>query len=206
LGAFKFGSDEPRLSPGGFPPAVVSLLTNNPFIKGDPRGGRFGVDSVVEGCTLRKLRGEAMVFIRRRGRKYYLVHNVRRRGRVRQLHLARLGDRPRVTDEIVRQVGRSYPLLELDWDGLRERIQTRIELFGPDSAYLDELVEDLRGLNLDLAELSPPVVRVSRHPAALRELVTLLRLLRSTVEIKLKQFRQASPAAVSTRREFSAGD
>jgi hypothetical protein len=147
-----------------------------------------------------------MAFIRRRGRCYYLVHNVRCHGKVRQLHLARLGERPRITDEVARQVARSYPLLELDWEKLRERIQNRVELFGPDSAYLDELVEALRSVNLDLAELSPPMLRLGRPLAASREIITLLRLLRSTVEIKLKQFHQAFPAAVSTRREFSAGD
>ncbi len=147
-----------------------------------------------------------MAFIRRRGRRYYLLHNIRRKGKVRQLHLARLGERPRITDEVVRQVGRNYPLLDLDWEELRGRIQGRVELFGPDSPYLGELAEALRNLNLDLAELSPPVLRLSRHPAASREIVTLLRLLRSTVEIKLKQFRQAFPEAVSTRREFAAGD
>ncbi len=147
-----------------------------------------------------------MAFIRRRGRCYYLVHNVRRKGKVRQLHLARLGDRPRITDEVVRQVSRSHPLLDLDWEKVREGIQGRIELYGPDSAHLDELVEALRNVNLDLAELSPPMLRLSHHPAALREIITLLRLLRSTVEIKLKQFRHVYPVAVSARREFSAGD
>jgi hypothetical protein len=147
-----------------------------------------------------------MAFIRRRGRSYYLVHNVRRKGKVRQLHLARLGERPRITDEVVRQVRRAHPLLELDWERVRERVQNRVELFGPDSAYLEELVGALRSVNLDLAELSPPLLRLGRHPTASREIITLLRLLRSTVEIKLKQFRQAFPGTVTTRREFAVGD
>ena len=33
-----------------------------------------------------------MAFIRRRGNSYFLVHNVRRRGKVQQLHLAHLGE------------------------------------------------------------------------------------------------------------------
>ena len=32
-----------------------------------------------------------MAFVRRKGNTFYLVHNVRRGGKVRQLHLARLG-------------------------------------------------------------------------------------------------------------------
>ena len=44
-----------------------------------------------------------MAFVRRKGNTYFLVHNVRRQGKVQQLHLARLGERPRITDEVVRQ-------------------------------------------------------------------------------------------------------
>ena len=54
-----------------------------------------------------------MAFLRRKGNSYYLVHNVRQRGKVRQIHLARLGDRPRITDEVVRQVTRQHPFLLL---------------------------------------------------------------------------------------------
>ena len=32
-----------------------------------------------------------MAFVRRKGNAWYLVHNVRRQGKVKQLHLARLG-------------------------------------------------------------------------------------------------------------------
>ncbi len=42
-----------------------------------------------------------MAFVRRKGNSFYLVHNVRRGGKVRQLHLARLGDRARITDEVI---------------------------------------------------------------------------------------------------------
>ena len=43
-----------------------------------------------------------MAFVRRKGNAFYLVHNVRRGGKVRQLHLARLGDRARITERVVR--------------------------------------------------------------------------------------------------------
>jgi len=59
--------------------------------------------------SVRQLRrGSAMAFVRRKGNAYYLVHNVRRGGKVRQLHLARLGDRARITDEIVRAVSQEH--------------------------------------------------------------------------------------------------
>ena len=44
-----------------------------------------------------------MAFVRRKGNTYFLVHNVRRAGKVQQLHLARLGERPRITDDVVRR-------------------------------------------------------------------------------------------------------
>ena len=129
-----------------------------------------------------------MAFVRRRGNAYYLVHNVRRRGKVKQLHLARLGDRPRITDDVVRQVSRTHPLLDLDWARLREELNGRVELFDPKSAHVQKLVSTLRTLNLDLADLFPPLLDVSQAPETANEILTQLRLLHSTVQVKLDQF------------------
>jgi len=54
-----------------------------------------------------------MAFVRRKGNLFYLVHSVRRGDKVRQLHLARLGDRARITDEVVREVSKKHPFVEL---------------------------------------------------------------------------------------------
>ena len=132
-----------------------------------------------------------MAFVRRRGNAYYLVHNVRRNGKVKQLQLARLGERPRITDEVVRSVSRNHPFLNLDWSRLREQVNGRVELFDVESDYVQDLVQSLRILNLDLAELAPPLLKLAQAPETGREIVTQLRLLRSTVEIKLNQFEQA---------------
>ncbi len=64
-----------------------------------------------------------MAFVRRKGNTYFLVHNVRRQGKIRQLHLARLGERPRITDDVVRKVSRNHPFLDLDWSRLREEVK-----------------------------------------------------------------------------------
>ena len=69
-----------------------------------------------------------MAFVRRKGNTYFLVHNVRRQGKVQQLHLARLGERPRITDDVVRRVSRNHPFLDLDWSQLREQVNGRVEL------------------------------------------------------------------------------
>lgn len=140
-----------------------------------------------------------MAFLRRRGNAYYLVHNVRRRGKVKQLHLACLGDRPRLTDAVIRRVRRDYPLLDLNWNELRKRLDNRVDLLVTDSNYVKRLVEHLRKLNLELADLTPQWLGWGAGKEATVELVALLKLLRSTVEIKLRQFDHASLVPGSRR-------
>ncbi len=143
-----------------------------------------------------------VAFIRRKGNAYYLVHNVRRRGKVQQLHLARLGERPRITDDVVRAVSRNHPFLDLDWSQLREQVNSRIELFDIRSPYVRNLMHSLRNLNLDLADLSPPLLLLADRANSSRELVTQLRLLRSTLDVKLDQFERTEPANAGGGRRF----
>ncbi len=143
-----------------------------------------------------------MAFVRRKGNAYYLVHNMREDGRVKQIHLARLGERPRITEDVVRQVSRAYPFLDVNWTALREEVNNRVELFDSKSAYVRKLIATLRTLNLDLADLFPPLLDVSEAPATGRELVMQLRLLHSTVGVKLDQFDRAPHRAVIAERTF----
>jgi len=129
-----------------------------------------------------------MAFVRRKGNAYYLVHNVRRGGKVQQLHLARLGERARITDEIVKEVSKKHPFVELNWRSLREQLNSQIDLADPQSPAVQKLVHSLRDLNLDLADFFPPVLRLSESPAVTRELLVQLRLLHSTIQVKLDQF------------------
>ena len=129
-----------------------------------------------------------MAFVRRKGNSFYLVHNVRRRGKVQQLHLARLGERARITDEVVRQVSKSHPLVELDWRALREQLNSNLDLGDPNSPAVQKLVSSLRTLNLDLADLFPPLLKISDSPEMVQEILIQLRLLHSTIQIKLNQF------------------
>ena len=142
-----------------------------------------------------------MAFVRRKGNSYFLVHNVRRQGKVRQLHLARLGERPRITDDVVRQVSRKHPLLDLDWSSLREQVNSRVELFDVRSPYVQNLVSSVRDLNLDLADLSPPLLLTDRSNSS-QELVMHLRLLRSTLDVKLNQFERVEPRNLQGARRF----
>lgn len=131
-----------------------------------------------------------MAFIRRKGNAYYLVHNVRRGGKVQQLHLARLGERARITDQIVREVSKKHPFVELNWRTLRVQLENQIDLADPKSPAVQKLVQTLRNLNLDLADLYPPVLNLSESPTVAQELLLQLRLLHSTIQVKLDQFRE----------------
>ena len=64
-----------------------------------------------------------MAFVRRKGKAFFLEHNVRQGGKVRQIHLARLGARARITDEVVRLVSKKHPFVELNWKALREELR-----------------------------------------------------------------------------------
>ena len=137
-----------------------------------------------------------MAFLRRKGNSFYLVHNVRQRGKVKQLHLACLGERPLITDDVIRQVSRENPRLALNWQALREQVNSQTEVFDGRSASVQKLLENLRSVNVDLAGLFPPAMNL---PGASRgtgnvanEILMQLRLLHAAVGVKLDQFRDAS--------------
>src|ERR1700681_3349635 len=150
------------------------------------------MDAVVEAnyTTVNGTCCEVMVmaFVRRRGNTFYLVHNVRHGGKVQQLHLARLGERARITDEVVREVSKKHPFIDLNWRVLREQLNGQLDLADPNSPMVQKLVSNLRNLNLDLADVFPPLFRLSESPAVARELLLQLRLLQSTLQVKLDQF------------------
>ena len=129
-----------------------------------------------------------MAFVRRKGNSFYLVHNVRRGGKVQQLHLARLGDRARITDEVVREVSKKHPFVELNWRALRAQMNSQVDLADASSPAIQKLVSNLRTLNLELADLFPPLLRISETPTVARELLVQLRLLQSTLQVKLSLF------------------
>src|ERR1700686_2371072 len=120
-----------------------------------------------------------MAFLRRKGNTYYRVHNVREGDRVKQLHLAKLGERPRITDDVVRKVSRTYPFVDVNWNELREQVNNRVELYDPKSNQVQKLVSTLRNLNLDLADLFPPFLDVSHAPERGKKIIPQLLLLHS---------------------------
>ncbi|MGA2482010.1 MAG: hypothetical protein ABSF92_02690 [Candidatus Acidiferrales bacterium] len=136
-----------------------------------------------------------MAFVRRKGNTYYLVHNVRREGKVKQIHLASLGETPRITDAVMRQVAKKHPFVDLDWRALREQVNHRVDLYDLDSPGVKKLIASLQALTLNLADLFPPLLRVVKSPQTGQEILTQLRLLQSTIQVKLDQF-DRSPLAI----------
>src|SRR2546425_881834 len=93
---------------------------------------------------LSRRRSKTMAFVRRKGNAYYLVHNVRRGGKVKQLHLASLGERPRITNDVVKLVAKKHPFVDLDWKELREQVNSSVNLFDAQSPSVQKLVSALR--------------------------------------------------------------
>ena len=132
-----------------------------------------------------------MAFVRKRGRSFYLVHNVRDKGQVRQIHLACLGRRPRINDDVIRGVTSKHPFLEVDWQGLKEKTSRElVQPFENNSQFLRELLADVRTLHFDIADLHLPVLEMTEDRELVGQLASGLKLLRSTLDVKLNQLRK----------------
>jgi hypothetical protein len=135
-----------------------------------------------------------MAFIRKRGGAYYLVHNVRKKGRVEQLHLASLGRRPRISDEIIRAVGSQHPFVRVDWKGLKEKASRQlVQPYENNSQYLRDLLSAVRDVHMDIADLHLPVLGATRDPDVVAQLTSALKLLRGTLDVKLLSTRKGKP-------------
>jgi hypothetical protein len=140
-----------------------------------------------------------MAFIRKRGESYYLVHNMRKEGRVQQVHLARLGRRPRISDEVVQGVASKHPFLQVDWKGLREKTaHDVVQPFEQDSRYLRDLILAIRNLHFDLADLPLPVLELTKDRELSAQLIAGLKLLRGTLDVKLHELRKVKSTAFDT--------
>jgi tRNA U34 5-methylaminomethyl-2-thiouridine-forming methyltransferase MnmC len=137
-----------------------------------------------------------MAFIRKRGESYYLVHNVRKDGRVRQIHLACLGHRPRISDDIVRGVASKHPFVRIDWKELREKTSRNVlQPFERDSQYLRELLLSIRNLHFDLADLPLPLLELTKDRELSAQVIAGLKLLRGTLDVKLHGLRKVKTPA-----------
>ena len=132
-----------------------------------------------------------MAFIRKRGPNYYLVHSVREEGRIRQIHLACLGQRPRISDEVVQGVALKHPFLRVDWEQLREKTsRDMVQPLVHNSRYVQDLVLAVRNLHLDLAGLPLPLSNLTNDRDLSLQLLSGLKLLRATLDVKLHELRK----------------
>ena len=132
-----------------------------------------------------------MAFIRKRGESYYLVHNVRQEGRVRQIHLACLGRRPRISDDVVRGVASTHPFLRVNWKEVREKASRNVvQPFEHDSRYLRDLLLAIRNLHFDLADLPLPLLDLAKDRELSAQVIAGLKLLRGTLDVKLHGLRK----------------
>ncbi len=132
-----------------------------------------------------------MAFIRKRGNVYYLVHNVRRKGQVRQLHLACLGRRPRIDDQVIAGVAAKHPFLRVNWDDLKERASQRlIKTVEEDAQYLHNLLSEVREFHMSIAGLPGPILEMAGDHDLRAQVLTELKLLRGTLDVKLNSSRR----------------
>ncbi len=135
-----------------------------------------------------------MAFIRKRGDSYYLVHNVRKKGRVEQIHLARLGRRPRINDDIIRGVTSKHPFVRIDWQSLKQKAsRDLVQPFENNSQYLRDLLSTVRNVHWDVADLHLPVLGATEDPDLVAQLTSELKLLRATLDVKLMHRRTGKP-------------
>ena len=132
-----------------------------------------------------------MAFVRKRGQTFYLVHSVRKGQQVEQLHLASLGRRPRITDEVIRGVNARHPFLQLDWKRLSEKsLSDLAQPLRNNAQYLRDMVAAVRNLHIDLADMPLPVLDFAKEPELSSEFIAGLKLLRGTLDVKLNQLRR----------------
>jgi hypothetical protein len=133
----------------------------------------------------------AMAFIRKRGNSYYLVHNVRKKGHVHQIHLACLGRRPRINDDVIRGVSSKHPFVRVDWQELKEKASRGlVQPFENNSQYLRDLLAAVRNLHFDIADLHSPMLEMAGDREIATQLTSGLKLLRTTLDVKLNQLRK----------------
>ena len=149
------------------------------------------MEAPLSGRRLVKVRICEMAFIRKRGQSYYLVHNVRKGGRVEQLLLACLGRRPRISEEVINGVHAKHPFVQINWKRLTEKSSDHVvQPLENSSQYLRDLVAAVRSLHLDLADLPLTVLSLTRDADLSAAFISGLKSLRGTLDVKLNQLRR----------------
>lgn len=132
-----------------------------------------------------------MAFIRKRGNAYYLVHSVRNKGRVKQLHLACLGSQPHISDDVIRGVTSKHPFMHIDWSGLKQKaVLQPLGTAAENAEYWRSLLEEVHRLHHTIADLPLAYLGVTGDRELRNQMITALKLLRNTVDVKLQSCRK----------------
>ena len=88
----------------------------------------------------------------------------------------------------------NHPFVRVDWHGLKERASHNlVEPVANDAQYIRNLLGAVRNLHLDLADLPLPALEMTRDPELVTQMISGLKLLRSTLDVKLNQIRKGKP-------------
>jgi hypothetical protein len=116
---------------------------------------------------------------------------------VRLIHLALLGRLPWISDEVIAEVRAKHPFVEIDWERLRESASH--ELVQPmkgNVQFLRDLLAAVRNVHLEIADLHLPVLEMVHDRELRGQLTSELKLLRTTLDVKLNQFRRGKLVAL----------
>jgi hypothetical protein len=108
-----------------------------------------------------------------------------------------LGRRPGISDEVIAEVRAKHVFVEIDWKRLRENASH--ELVQPmrgNVLFLRDLLAAVRNIHLEIGDLHPPVLEMVHDRELRGQLTSELKLLRSTLDVKLNQFRRGKLVAL----------
>jgi hypothetical protein len=97
---------------------------------------------------------------------------------------------------VIQGVATRHPFVRVNWEGLKEKASRElIQPFENNAQYLQELVAAVRNLNLEIADMHLPVLEVTQDSEVKAQLTSALKLLRSTLDVKLNRMGRGKPLA-----------
>ena len=97
----------------------------------------------------------------------------------------------RTPEEIIEGVKSKHPFVRIDWKVLKEKAsRDLVQPFANDSEYLRNLLSAVHNLHMDIADLPLPALELARDRELMSQMVSGLKLLRSTLDVKLNQIRR----------------
>ena len=97
----------------------------------------------------------------------------------------------RISDDVIEGVSSKHPFVRVDWKELKEKAgHELVQPFQNDAQHLKDLLASVRNLHFDIADLHLPVLEMTQDRELTAQLVSGLKLLRGTLDVKLAQLRK----------------